>query len=66
MNHVVCVHYSLIDLLFYLCYIVVQTIKFTFILLVRSLSITTQLKRMPLPFQMNIDKDFFGKWYDFG
>ena len=31
--------------------------KFTAILLVRSFSDTSRLKRKPLPFQMNIDKD---------
>ena len=31
-------------------------IKFTAILLVRSFSDTSRLKRKPLPFQMNIDK----------
>ena len=34
-----------------------QTIKFTAILLVRCFSDTTRLKRMPLSFQINIDKD---------
>jgi hypothetical protein len=35
---------------------VVQIIKFTAILLVRSFNDTSRLKRKPLPFQMNIDK----------
>ena len=34
-----------------------QTIKFIAILLIRSFSDIFRLKRMPLPFQMNIDKD---------
>ena len=57
MYHVVCVHYSLIGC--YITYVtfVVQTIKLIVILLVRSFSNTTRLKRMPLPFQMNIHKD---------
>jgi hypothetical protein len=35
----------------------VQTIKFTAIVLVRSFSDTSRLKRKPLPFQMNTDKN---------
>ena len=51
--------YIILRLIYYFTHVtfVVQTIKFTAILLVRSFSDTTRLKRMPLPFQMNIDKD---------
>jgi hypothetical protein len=51
--------YIIFRLIYYCTHVtfVVQTIKFTAILLVRSFSATTRLKRMPLPFQMNIDKD---------
>ena len=37
-----------------------QTIKFTVVLIVRSFSDTYRLKREPLFFQMNIDKDLLG------
>ena len=51
--------YIIVRFIYYFTYVtfVVQTIKFTAILLVRSFSDTIRLKRMPLPFQMNTDKD---------
>jgi hypothetical protein len=51
--------YIIVWLVSYCIYVtfVVQTIKFIVILLVRSFSDTIWLKRIPLPFQMNIDKD---------
>jgi hypothetical protein len=55
-NHIY-VYYSLIGLLFHLCYIYCATIKFTAILFVRSFNDTSRLKRKPLSFQMNINKD---------
>ena len=52
--------YIIVWLVCYFSYVtfVVQTIKFIIILLVRSFNDSTRLKRMPLSFQMNIDKDF--------
>ena len=51
--------YIILRFIYYYTHVtfVVQTIKFTTILLVYSFSDTARLKRMPLPFQMNIDKD---------
>ena len=56
LNHV-CVHCSLIGLLFHLFYICFADHQVTAILLVRSFSDTSRLKRKPLSFQMNINKD---------
>ena len=51
--------YIILRFIYYFSHVtfIVQTLKFTAILLVRSFSVTTRLKRKPLPFQMNIDKD---------